>query len=145
MCDGRPISVTENLMSALLALRASQSLSTYLWTDAICIDQANDVERGRMLFRMKEILGQAVRTILWVGREGFHSETAFKVIPKLVSARREVFQDLPSSHLSPHPTEDTLKRYREILSFPSPIAWKGLDDLVGRRIFGRYFCLFLIY
>jgi hypothetical protein len=137
MCDGRHILVTENLRFALLALRESQRLSTCLWTDAICIDQANLEERNRTSLHMKQILGQAVRTILWVGREGFHSETAFELIPKLVSARREVFQDSPSSHLSPHPAENTLKRYREILSFPPLMARKGLDDLIGRRMFER--------
>jgi hypothetical protein len=136
-CDGSKLFVTENLRCALLALRESQSPSTYLWTAAICFNLQNPDESIRTSLRMKKILGQAVRTILWVGLEGCHSGTAFELILKLVSARREAFQDSPSSHLSPHPAENTLKRYREILSFPPSIAWKGLDDLMGRRIFER--------
>jgi hypothetical protein len=64
--DGKLLSVTKNLFSALQNLRSAAS-DTLLWIDAICIDQTNPEERGHQVGQMGEIFHQAARVLFWLG------------------------------------------------------------------------------
>ncbi|KAI1073774.1 heterokaryon incompatibility protein-domain-containing protein [Whalleya microplaca] len=63
--NGNPFDVTENLPQALLDLLGLGDMTDklYIWIDAICINQANDVERSQQVPRMTQIFGSAYRVI----------------------------------------------------------------------------------
>ncbi|KAH6855601.1 heterokaryon incompatibility protein-domain-containing protein [Chaetomium sp. MPI-CAGE-AT-0009] len=60
------LTVTENLGAALRALR-KPDLPRTLWADAMCIDQANLLERNHQVGVMDEIYRSASRTVIWLG------------------------------------------------------------------------------
>ncbi|KAK8091587.1 hypothetical protein PG997_001948 [Apiospora hydei] len=64
--DGLEFSVTYNLWSLLHDIRY-QGEDRMLWIDAICIDQANDRERGHQVQQMDKIYRNAYRVIFWLG------------------------------------------------------------------------------
>ncbi|MCJ1355342.1 MAG: hypothetical protein MMC33_005333 [Icmadophila ericetorum] len=86
------IRVTQNLHDALLQLR-NDAYTEYLWVDAICIDQRDDVERASQIMLMGEIYSAAKEVIVWLGLEsaslnGFrwvHEDFAMKLAEKIGS------------------------------------------------------------
>lgn len=58
--------VKKNLSRALQELR-SQTQSTYLWIDAVCINQDNNEEKTAQVLHMHEIYMQAERVCIWLG------------------------------------------------------------------------------
>jgi hypothetical protein len=137
VCNGYALRVTSSLYSALLALRNCEEYSSFIFVDAVCINHEDIDEMSWLVRQMSSILGLALQTILWVGEDNTDSPAAFKLISILSSARREVFQDVPLSHIGPQAMQTAIKRYRELLHLPPLMAWKALDDLMARRIFTR--------
>jgi hypothetical protein len=70
--------VTENLHAALWSLR-DRSVS-WLWVDAICINQLDPKERGHQVRYMAKIYGKASRVLVWLGEAGDNSDRAFTEI-----------------------------------------------------------------
>jgi hypothetical protein len=72
-CQGRYIRVTQNCKDAIEQLAKSDSRLSFLWVDAICIDQARSksalLERDRQLHLMCEIYKQAKQTLVWLGKD----------------------------------------------------------------------------
>jgi len=64
-CGGGLFSVMENLFDALSQL----SSTSYLWIDALCIDQTNFEERSSQVLLMGEIFSAAERVIVWLGKD----------------------------------------------------------------------------
>jgi len=64
--NGQTLMVTLNLRTALLNIRQLDQPCT-LWVDAVCIDQANVLERNHQVSIMDEIYRRATRTIVWLG------------------------------------------------------------------------------
>lgn len=64
--DGEAIQVTSNLYRALRTLRYPDK-SRPLWVDAVCINQADEVEKSAQVNMMRYIYSLAVRTIIWMG------------------------------------------------------------------------------
>ena len=62
--DGFVVSV--HLYQALRRLRLHKR-TRYIWVDAICINQANDREKGMQVQQMSTIFGRAERTVIWLG------------------------------------------------------------------------------
>ncbi|PMD26755.1 HET-domain-containing protein, partial [Hyaloscypha hepaticicola] len=62
----RAIQIQENLGNALRHLRLKDKART-LWVDAICVDQANDDERGHQIAQMGKIYSQATTVRVWLG------------------------------------------------------------------------------
>ena len=58
--------VTKNLHAALLHLR-DRCFDRILWIDAICINQADDTEKGHQVQSMARIYASANRVIVWLG------------------------------------------------------------------------------
>jgi hypothetical protein len=84
VCDGKPLSITTNLYTALLSLRwcascqrkgkfkrereeASFRQASYIWIDALCIDQSNLDERSQQVSLMGRIYAQAQTVSVWLG------------------------------------------------------------------------------
>lgn len=64
-CNGRKVSVTNTLLAALRCVR-QLSPNTWLWTDALCIDQTNDSEKLVQINLMGEIYSSATETLVWL-------------------------------------------------------------------------------
>jgi hypothetical protein len=62
------LSITENLFSALYALRLPHS-SRKLWVDAVCINQQDTSEKSQQVIKMGEIYSDAARAVVWLGKE----------------------------------------------------------------------------
>jgi hypothetical protein len=68
LCDGLPFQITRNLHDALSQIRLNRH-ETLLWVDAVCINQANDVEKTAQVRLMTKIYSQAELVLIWLGKE----------------------------------------------------------------------------
>lgn len=62
----QPFIITANLNTALQALRLPHQ-DRLLWVDAICIDQASDVEKSHQVGQMRLVYKLAEQIIIWLG------------------------------------------------------------------------------
>jgi hypothetical protein len=68
ICDGKIVKVTVNLADALRHIRDHTEFR-FVWADAICIDQEDDVEKGHQVKRMGTIYEHAVEVLVWLGKD----------------------------------------------------------------------------
>jgi hypothetical protein len=73
LVDKRPFRVTRNLFNAMMGLRETHSL--IIWIDAICINQADDEEKGWQVRLMGAIYRQASGVLAWFGASADNSDT----------------------------------------------------------------------
>ncbi|KAH4055820.1 hypothetical protein HBI26_186530 [Parastagonospora nodorum] len=66
--DGQLHSVRDNLL-AFLEVAQQNSISSWLWIDAICIDQINNAERTHQVQQMSHIFSRAIEVIAWLGTD----------------------------------------------------------------------------
>ncbi|KAL9106013.1 MAG: hypothetical protein Q9227_008921 [Pyrenula ochraceoflavens] len=67
ICNNISLLLSRNLHDALVHLRG-QKLSVLLWVDALCIDQANDIERSEQVSMMQRIYQSSAEVAIWLGR-----------------------------------------------------------------------------
>ncbi|KAE9367363.1 HET-domain-containing protein, partial [Stipitochalara longipes BDJ] len=69
-CDGRRLDLTTSLYDALVQLCANNKIrdNSFVWIDAICIDQGNVIEKTAQIKMMREIYSHASYTIIWLGK-----------------------------------------------------------------------------
>jgi hypothetical protein len=77
--NGVPFSVRKNLRDALEHLQDNQT-DVVLWTDAICINQEDVVEKGSQVAMMGTIYAKATSTLVWLGEIDFESSIVMGVI-----------------------------------------------------------------
>ena len=77
------IQVTENLWEALRRYRKADELMT-LWVDAVCIDQANKLERAQQIVLMRRVYSESERVLICLGRESPSDRVAFEFITHTV-------------------------------------------------------------
>jgi hypothetical protein len=69
LLNGKRFNVGENLNSFLEEVYArSQSFSSEMWVDSICIDQKCVQERGHQVQRMGKIYSNAAGVVVWLGQ-----------------------------------------------------------------------------
>lgn len=79
--NGAKLAVTENLFSALKALRSeSGGLPTPLWVDSICINQMDVAERSQQVPLMGQIYSEASPVKVWLGEECSGVKEAFELV-----------------------------------------------------------------
>lgn len=80
--NGTPFDITVNLHDALLAFlhHHSSLVSTYIWIDAICINQQDVVERSQQVAQMWRIYSGAERVLAWLGPEDQLDSAAFDTL-----------------------------------------------------------------
>ena len=71
--------VTVNLHAALSRVR-NHSIERVVWVDALCINQANQKEKGYQIQSMAKIYSQANRVIVWLGEAEDDSDQALEAI-----------------------------------------------------------------
>ncbi|KAL8337524.1 hypothetical protein RB598_006427 [Gaeumannomyces tritici] len=69
--------VTTNLHAALTHLRDGL-LERIIWIDAVCINQQDDVEKGRQVQSMARIYASASRVVVWLGEAADGSDRALE-------------------------------------------------------------------
>ncbi|KAI1735168.1 heterokaryon incompatibility protein-domain-containing protein, partial [Xylaria scruposa] len=73
--NGSKFAISSNLQAALQKLR-SRTKVTYLWVDAICIDQENDKEKAAQVAMMLNIFQKATTVHAWLGEQSDDSQLA---------------------------------------------------------------------
>lgn len=75
--DGKPLSVTKTLETALRHLRDSKRVIR-VWADAICTNQKDIIERGVQVKQMGSIYRAAHHTIIFLGEADESTDWVFK-------------------------------------------------------------------
>jgi hypothetical protein len=122
------VSVTVNLDAALQELRRREESVT--WVDAICINQADDAERGHQVTLMGQIYSQSVKTVSWLGDDDDGlAETVFKFTWLL--ATKQPQKDF----------DEAINELRLGLMVPSAPIWKKFRSLYTLPYFNRVWIL----
>ena len=80
--DDATLDIAVNLSCALRHLRSNTHRRT-LWIDAICINQADILERSEQVIRMHDIYRLASRVVVWLGPESTSSRLALTTLAHL--------------------------------------------------------------
>ncbi|KAF7934898.1 uncharacterized protein EAE98_002943 [Botrytis deweyae] len=87
--NGKRLSASNNLIGALRRLRSwRENDESFLWVDAICIDQNNIPERNNQIAKMKTIFQNAQSVPVWIGSEKDNSSLAIRLAKKMNKASR---------------------------------------------------------
>lgn len=92
----RPFRIHDSLYQALLHLRPSTGNPRKLWADAICINQADLVERAQQVTNMPLIYQRATRVVIWLGPmldRRRHCVNDMLDIQRRIAQRRQDSQD----------------------------------------------------
>lgn len=106
--NGVSVHVTTNLESALRHNQKSTSDQVF-WVDAVCIHQADIVERNAQVSMMGAIYSQATSVLVWLGE----SDLASDEIAKTIS---EISMSLDDTHPTKKAELDALKAQRVLLA-----------------------------
>ncbi|KAH0339263.1 HET-domain-containing protein, partial [Aureobasidium melanogenum] len=80
------ITITNNLASALRALRYPRLKKRRLWIDALCIDQRNQEEKSLQISHMSIIFNSATTVRVWLGPDDSDSALAFEFVRKCLDS-----------------------------------------------------------
>ena len=135
LSENKTLPVTENLYEALKELRhelegKGENISTLFWTDAICIDQRNILEREQKVKLMEYIYKQASMVDIWLGEAAADSDLAMEFIIELLNAL------IPLQHMNVGSIGlDEYEKYA--LRHLDEKAWYALSRLLVRPWFSR--------
>lgn len=149
--DGSIIKVTENLIQALKRLAEFGYVSSldsptpqYLWIDAICINQGDNVEKSSQVAMMDVIYSLAETVVVWLGEEDFHTAGALKTMKALAEVDFNTFEQQPYfDDYDAFTAYDTLIEAGHTLSFPDIEAgeWRDYAAFLQRKWFERIWVL----
>jgi hypothetical protein len=154
--DGKTLQVTTNLMAALKEMRVSMHEnneakereldhfdgSTLLWIDAICLNQKDDIEKGRQVRHMDKVYQNARTVLVWLGEEDKDTNVAIQEIERfskaiLESTAKSSFL-LRNDYVGLKPTEySAVTRLVQEHILPKWEDWLGVRSLLNRPYFSR--------
>ncbi|RDW77673.1 hypothetical protein BP6252_05726 [Coleophoma cylindrospora] len=114
------ITVTSNLAQALRALRLPNK-PRYLWIDAVCINQQDELEKTRQVKLMSEIFQGASNVCIWLGPEDEGSSRVPSLIKSILNWGTTVEEKV---------TKDTYTS-----------KWRAFGSLIRRPWFSRRWCV----
>jgi len=93
--EGHQFPVTKNLSSALrrlrnlnqAAMKTNQSMPSFWWIDAICINQDDVLERNQQVALMTRIYKKSLGVHIWLGETADNSDLAMDLAPKIAALR----------------------------------------------------------
>ena len=136
LLNGHSISVTENLADALFRF-SRLGVDQYLWIDAICINQADLLERNSQVSIMGDIYASAHTVLVWLGEEDWNFKVAnvfvTKFLPKVEALIKNEARDQTYSYSL------TNLEFYDRLGEPeiSQEIWDGLAEFLDRKWFSR--------
>jgi hypothetical protein len=84
ICNNMRLTIGKNLADALRRCR-DKKISRRLWADAVCIDQADDPEKGHQVRLMGQIYENAKQVLIWLGPDSTGcAEDVFNLISETV-------------------------------------------------------------
>ncbi|KAB8207040.1 heterokaryon incompatibility protein-domain-containing protein [Aspergillus parasiticus] len=116
------IPITTSLYVALMRMRKHKE-AIWLWVDAICINQKDDIEKAAQISMMPDIFRSATRVYAWIGEEGDGSSEVIETLKQIAKQRLE-------------PTMPSSNRYQDIPPL-GRIFWNNLGKLLERKWFRR--------
>ncbi|KAK7735765.1 hypothetical protein SLS63_003723 [Diaporthe eres] len=145
--DGSVIKVTENLVQALKQLAEFGYCSSldnptpqYLWIDAICINQGDNVEKSSQVAMMDVIYSRAETVVVWLGEEDFHTAGALKTMKALAEVNFNTFEETPYfDDYDAFTAYDTMIEAGKTLRLPNIEAgeWRDYAAFLQRKWFER--------
>ncbi|KAI2467553.1 HET-domain-containing protein [Annulohypoxylon bovei var. microspora] len=130
ICNGRVLSITENLFNCLTQLKESGHYRD-LWVDAICINQDDQDERSEQVNIMADVYHSAERVIVWLGAADEYTRLACELVGNLNKLSKEDLQTI-----TPRACEN--KQSTDLLGCAnSSKHWEALLWLFGRTWFTR--------
>ncbi|RAR05076.1 heterokaryon incompatibility protein-like protein [Stemphylium lycopersici] len=137
-CNSRAVYISENLFTAFRALRRHDHW-ILLWADALCINQADTLERTIQVGLMGEIYSGSTETVIWLGELPTHDKLSSG--PMNSGALSRHFSQSQTTWTGDSRDDSLLNAYLADLAL-SPMA--GSNDAAtantGPDIFGA-FCL----
>lgn len=79
LLNGQDFLITASLKAALWHLRLTTHVRK-IWIDAICIDQADTLERSQQVLIMRDIYANADKVIVWLGEGSENSGIAMHIL-----------------------------------------------------------------
>ncbi|KAL2060929.1 hypothetical protein VTL71DRAFT_8981 [Oculimacula yallundae] len=95
--NGQPVSITRNLYDALECLRDEKRVS-YIWADAICINQLDLLERNSQVRQMGRIFSTATHTVIFLGQSSRNLDVIILQFSSIVEPQR-VFSPTQFEHV----------------------------------------------
>ncbi|KAF2652952.1 hypothetical protein K491DRAFT_571194, partial [Lophiostoma macrostomum CBS 122681] len=139
LVDERRFQVTRNLFDAMMGVRETESL--IIWIDAICINQADNEERGWQVSLMDNIYRQASKVLAWLGPSADDSDAVIDYLQKL-GAKAEIC----GLHNGPEPC---MRIWHAMTTTPSymddPTKVVSISWLDGRMLPVSKFALQLLF
>lgn len=89
ICDGKAKLISRDNAAALRALRKPLE-ATYLWIDALCINQEDKEEKSQQVAQMLAIYQKAQTVIAWLGESDSDSLLAFACMSRLTALEEEI-------------------------------------------------------
>lgn len=125
--------VRQNLEGSLRHLRRKDS-KRVVWIDAVCINQADVVERNAQVSRMGDIFKKAQRVIVWVGPSTEDSQLAIQTLDYLGK------QVVSTTNRRRAPAPDAAERtwFESFVQLPfDDKTWTAISGLLQRPWFER--------
>lgn len=94
--DGRPLSITKSLDTAIRHLRHSED-SVMVWIDQICINQDDLAEKTTQVELMRLIYQRAMNTVIWL--RDSPADEAFDALQTLDSMTHDIYNPLLSEEI----------------------------------------------
>lgn len=145
---GQELKITQNLNLALTHIRSHFTSDKFkgnqgrmfLWIDAICINQDDDVEKARQVRLMRDIYRYAHQTIIWLGPEENESSLGLQFMHKLLQAQENQTQKGDTRNIFQLPvrlkgTQVWTRDYD--LPIPPDARYKALYHILDRPWFSR--------
>ena len=133
VCNGRSMSVHQNLYSALpfLARRSRETTTQSLWVDAVCINQADSEEKLTQIRLMNVIYRRAKRVWVWLGCAATEVQAqmphAIALLPRIEEETKR------RKHLPRLPTEEVALPLRHL----EPTIWEAILHLLRNPYYRR--------
>jgi hypothetical protein len=116
ICNGKAMPISCNNAAALVALRKS-SEPTYVWIDAICINQEDALEKSAQVARMLKIYRKAQSVTVWLGEPDADSLFAFECIQGFSRRMQGLVDSEKTTHIPDRHDETCPVFDRALLNF----------------------------
>jgi len=132
--NNRVFKVGQNLFVALKHLR-DQRCPRVIWIDAICINQANPVEKGHQIRQMHRIYQHATQVVVWLGVAHDDSNSALKLAKDIYNCFGRVEEEDEGDN--PELKSTIVTKTERLINKRNASAWIALHRLLSRPWWGR--------